>query len=207
MPAPELIASAQAGDKRATDQLVRASMWIVKAQVRKWPKGDPDDLTQIALIGESKTGAQWGGLLGAIRTFEPEGGQSFWTHATRGVAMALSNANLRAKREKKRRGGRCISIESEITERRSAQDLDQPASGRGSNRQIAQLASHHNPEAEASARERLRRVVTLPPRVRTAVEGRAVGEVCDDLAEEMGVSRQTVQALSYEGRDALRRGR
>jgi len=70
---PDLLAAAKAGDREASDLLVRQNMGLVHGLVRRFAGrgADPEELTQIGLIG----------LLKAILAFDSSYGTMFSTYA------------------------------------------------------------------------------------------------------------------------------
>lgn len=107
-PAAELLEAARGGDRKAQDRVIRASMWVVDACVKRIKRPDvADDLRQAALCGVNGEG----GLMGAIAAWDAAAGANFWTHAThwirgaisRELATAQSTEGLATRREMRRR--------------------------------------------------------------------------------------------------------
>lgn len=130
-PSVELIAAARAGDAKALRELIDASMWVVNAQIKRRRhmavfSGSLDDLKQAAIVGDA---GKAGGLLGAIKTFDPEGGANFWTHATiwiRGAIYRESNTrcdgNLVNRRRLRRRK---LRMKARLTEELGRQPTEE----------------------------------------------------------------------------------
>jgi RNA polymerase sigma factor (sigma-70 family) len=104
VPASELLEAAKGGDRKAQNAIVQATMWVVDAQVKRVRRPQlRDDLTQAALVGSTGEG----GLMGALKAWNPDAGASWWTHAThwiegairRALATELSTEGLATRRE------------------------------------------------------------------------------------------------------------
>lgn len=176
LPAPELIAAAQAGDRRAIDRLVRASMWIVTARVKRWPEAyDRDDLVQVALAGASVRSDTFGGVMRAIETYDPTRGANFWSHVTKCVDSALR---------------RYVEHMRHPMLRAPCVDLSEAP------------AAPHNPEAETSARQRLWKLRGLPSRQLAVLVGWGEGKTFAEIGTELGISRESARKLAMEGREA-----
>jgi len=90
LPSPELLQAAKAGDAKALHTVVTSTMWLVRAQVRRANRPHlTEDLTQAGLTG---AGTEKGGLLQAIRTYDPARGANFWSHANIYVRHAIRRA-------------------------------------------------------------------------------------------------------------------
>lgn len=90
-----LLAAAQQGDKQATDTLIRNSMPLVEAVVKKLERPDLyEDLLQAGLCGSSEgqndgQPAKPGGLMLAIQRWDPDRGVKWSTFATWWIRAAV----------------------------------------------------------------------------------------------------------------------
>lgn len=203
LPEPELLAAAKAGSAAAQDKLIRMSMWVVRARVRMWT-GDPDDLTQIALTGGALNSKQFGGLMRAIETFDPEGGQNFWSHATKAIDMALSRSQSNVERPR-RKGGRQMSIDR-LTEERIGSTDHRKSAGLNYAADFPELTHQSTPEQVAGARSVLELIEKLPERRRVALLSYyAEGLNMKAVGERLGVSRQRAVQLVEDAKARLRK--
>ncbi len=181
-PPLDALERARAGDAAAVATVLAASMWIVHAQVRRW-RGDPDDLTQVALVGDNVSG-EFHGLMGAIRTFRPDGGASFWSYATGCVIKALCRARTHARRKVRRPKARVVALTEAM-----------------------HPAAPENPELAAAASEALGVLAGLPERKRDALAARAADAYYSEIAAEHGISYASAYKLVNDAAEVVRRGR
>lgn len=197
-PSVELLSAARDSDKKAVSKLIAATMWIVHARVRRALRSgrdDADDLAQVALAGSATEGGVFGGLMRAIQTYDPEAGHAWWTYATMWIDSALKDHRHRARRQ--RRAASTVSYEDVASARaerpRGAMRIGDPA-----------LQSPHNPEREADARSRLRRIVHLPARERLAVVAHVAGASYKEIGRSLGVKRERARVITLDGIDKLK---
>lgn len=191
-PRAETIIKAQAGDKLAINSLIRMSMWIVDAQVRRWalliPDESPEDLTQMALAGSAASGHQFGGVMRAIQTYNAEKGNSFWTHVTTWVLAELRRTYAAKQREGKKMPG--YGVEAQLHDKSNLEISEPAATGHTHMPYAVQLPAPDDPEAAAEARMQLAKLSRLPDKMRMALAMRVSEAEFTEMGEAFGVSRQ-----------------
>lgn len=200
-PDTALLVAARKGDKAAQLRVIALTMWIVKARVRKWVQGDPEDLTQIALAGNTSSSANLGGLMRAIETFDPYKGASFWNHATTWIDKALRENHRDSKR--KMRDGVTVSLTDYEAGRECRASM--PAL---SSRVRTELdtAMNEPPRADeiVTAHEQLDRLRALSPSELELAAALVRGETYESIAARMGIDARKVQRLVHAMRRKVR---
>jgi RNA polymerase sigma factor (sigma-70 family) len=187
-----LIARHQAGDRRATDRLVRCNYGLVHSTVSRCITHslERDDLTQEALIG----------FLRSLDTFDVSLGLRLSTYATRWMNSRLYEAY--------RRSGSVVrdpSIAKTKTRPKQDASLDAPADEYGHTRHEFTPDRRTSAEDQLMHAQAIKALSVLTERERIVIERRCMHEDgLREIGEDIGVTHEAVRLIEQRALRKLR---